>query len=299
MFNGEYYIQIPQSNLKGHNYITGCSIDQVLGEWWAEQVGLVGHYPRERIQSALSALLRYNFRCNFVGIEQKPRKFVADNDAGMQMICWPNEWDRPTRPLFYADEVMTGFEYAAAATMVQSGMLKEGYMVVKAIYDRYDGRLREDLTASETSSWGYSGNPFGDDECGKFYGRAMSVWSLLLASQGYYYNGPVKVIGFDPQWQPADHTSFFTGADGWGLFEQKRTAKSQSDVITVAWGKLDIAEIHLTVNEGRKVRSFTIEAGGKSISGKITQEKHDVVLKLKKPINISSGQKIKILLDLK
>ena len=298
LWNGEYYIQIPQSNLKGHNYITGCSIDQVLGEWWAVQVGLVGHYPRERIQSALSALLRYNFRCNFVGIVQKPRKFVADNDAGMQMICWPNEWDRPARPLFYADEVMTGFEYAAAATMVQSGMLKKGYMVVKAIYDRYDGRLREGLTASETSSWGYSGNPFGDDECGKFYGRAMSVWSLLLASQGYYYNGPEKVIGFDPQWQPADHTSFFTSADGWGLFEQKQNAEFQSDVITIAWGKLDVAEIHLTVDQGREVGSFTIEADGKSIAGKITQDQHDVVLKLKKPINISSGQKIKILLDL-
>lgn len=298
LWNGEYYIQIPQSNLKGHNYITGCSIDQVLGQWWAKQVGLVGHYPQERVRSALNALLRYNFRCSFVGIVQKPRKFVSDNDAGMQMICWPNEWDRPARPLFYADEVMTGFEYAAAATMVQSGMLKEGYMVVKAIYDRYDGKLREGLTASETASWGYSGNPFGDDECGKFYGRAMSVWSLLLASQGYYYNGPEKVIGFDPQWQPADHISFFTSADGWGLFEQKQNAEFQSDVITIAWGKLDVAEIHLTVDQGREVGSFTIEADGKSITGKIAQDRHDVVLKLKKPINISSGQKIKILLDL-
>jgi uncharacterized protein (DUF608 family) len=298
LWNGEYYIQIPQSNLKGHNYITGCSIDQVLGEWWAEMVGFDGHYPKERVRSALRALLKYNFRCNFVGVPQKPRKFVADNDAGMQMICWPNEWDRPTKPLFYADEVMTGFEYAAAATMVQAGMLKEGYMIVKTVYDRYDGRLREGLTASEVSSRGYSGNPFGDDECGKFYGRAMSVWSLLLASQGFYYNGPEKAIGFDPQWQPADHASFFTGADGWGLFEQKRTTNLQSDVITVAWGKLDVAEIRLTVDKRRKVRSFKIKADGKSIAGIITQDQHDVVLKLKKPISISSGKEIEICLDL-
>lgn len=93
-------------------------------------------------------------------------------------------------------------------------------------------------------------------------------------------------------------TSFFTSADGWGLFEQKQNAKFQSDVITIAWGKLDVAEIHLTVDQGRKVRSFTIEADGKSIAGKITQNRHDVVLKLKRSINISSGQKIKILLDL-
>ena len=64
---------------------------------------------------------------------------------------------------------MTGFEYAAAATMVMNGMLEEGFLVAKAVYDRYDGRLRDQLTATRTSSWGYSGNPFGDDECGKFY----------------------------------------------------------------------------------------------------------------------------------
>jgi hypothetical protein len=127
----------------------------------------------------------------------------------------------------------------------------------------------------------------------------MSVWSLLLASQGYYYNGPEKAIGFAPRWQPDDHASFFTSADGWGLFEQKRNANLQSDVITVAWGKLDVAEIHLTVEQGRKVESFKIKADGNSIAGKITQDQYDVVLKLKRPVSISSGQKIKILLDLK
>lgn len=298
LWNGEYYIQIPESHIKGHNYITGSSIDQVLGEWWAEMLGIDGHYPPQRVRSALNALLRYNFRDSFVGVEQKPRKFVDDKDAGMQMICWPNEWDRPAKPLFYADEVMTGFEYAAAAAMVQKGMLKEGYMVVKAVHDRYDGRLRKGLTAAQTASWGYSGNPFGDDECGKFYGRAMSVWSLLLASQGYYYNGPEKVIGFAPQWQPDDHASFFTSADGWGLFQQKQNADLQSDVITVEWGKLDVAEIRLTVSQERKVRSSDIKAAGKSIAGKITQDKNNVVLKLKRPVNISSGQKIEILLNL-
>jgi hypothetical protein len=234
-----------------------------------------------------------------VGVKQKPRKFVDDNDAGMQMICWPNEWDRPTKPLFYADEVMTGFEYAAAATMVQKGLLKEGYMVVKAIYDRYDGRLRTGLTPSEVASQGYSGNPFGDDECGKFYGRALSVWSMLLASQGYYYNGPEKAIGFAPQWQPHDHASFFTAAEGWGLFQQKQDAKLQSNVIKVAWGKLDVAEIRLTVEQGRKVRSFKIEVDGKPIAGKIKQNQNDVVLKLKKPVSVAAGQKMNIQLKLK
>jgi len=293
LWNGEYYIQIPESHIKGHNYITGSSIDQVLGEWWAEMVGLDGHYPPERVRSALNALLRYNFRCSFVGVVQKPRKFVDDNDAGMQMICWPNEWDRPVKPLYYADEVMTGFEYAAAATMVQSGMLKEGYMVVKAIYDRYDGRLREGLTASEVSSRGYSGNPFGDDECGKFYGRAMSVWSLLLASQGYYYNGPAKSIGFDPQWQPADHTSFFTGADGWGLFSQTRGATGrQTERIEVKYGNLKLKSMVFKLPEGAESTDVRVTIGEKPLNAKHKLDDGRLTITLSSPITLHQGDAI-------
>ena len=91
--------------------------------------------------------------------------------------------------------------------------------MTKAISDRYDGRLRTGLASHPT--WGYSGNPFGDDECGKFYARAMSVWSILLACQGYIYDGPAGVIGFKPVWKPEDHKSFFSAAEGWGLFTQR------------------------------------------------------------------------------
>ena len=297
LWNGEYYIQIPEPNLMAHNYITGCSIDQVLGEWWANLLGLDGHYPPERVRSALNSLLRYNFKCSFVGVEQKPRKFVSDNDAGMQMICWPNKWDRPAEPLFYAEEVMSGFEYSAAAAMVQFGMLKEGFMVTKAIYDRYDGRLRTDLTNMNVASWGYSGNPFGDDECGKFYGRAMSVWSLLLACQGFDYNGPEKIIGFDPQWQPENHASFFTAANGWGLFEQKRTDNSQKNIIKIAYGKVDLTEVRLTTAPDRKIDSCDVTMSGKHVTANLSQNANKLYLKFPRPLTINAGDTLEITLS--
>ena len=33
-------------------------------------------------------------------------------------------------------------------------------------------------------------------ECGRFYARALSSWSLLLAAQGFIYEGPRARIGF-------------------------------------------------------------------------------------------------------
>ena len=67
----------------------------------------------------------------------------------------------------------------AAATMIEAGMMKEGLTIVKAVSDRYRGNLKVGYDGA-WSNFGYSGNPFGDDECGKFYSRAMSIWSVLL-----------------------------------------------------------------------------------------------------------------------
>ena len=76
-------------------------------------------------------------------------------------------------------------------------------MVIKVISDRYDGRLRTDgVSDFDNGPWGYSGNPFGDDECGKFYGRSLSVWSVLLASTGVYLRRPGR-----HHWISASHES--------------------------------------------------------------------------------------------
>ena len=297
LWNGQYYIQIPNPNLPGENYITGCSIDQVLGEWWASQLGLPHHYPIDRIRMALNSLLRYNFKCNFMNIVQKPREFVVESDAGMQMITWPNVNNRPTIHTLYADEVMTGFEYSAAAAMIQCGMLSEGYMIVKAVSDRYDGRMRTGLTPGNTASWGYSGNPFGDDECGKFYGRAMSVWSTLLASQGFLYNGPEKIIGFDPQWQPDNHISFFTASKGWGLFEQKRNDQSQMNIIRIAYGSLDISEIHLAIDQKYKLAAAKVKVAGTAINPKIHSEGEKIVLRFNQSVHLTPDGEMEISLD--
>jgi non-lysosomal glucosylceramidase len=236
LFNGEYYIQIPDPKPQ-QDYGNGCHIDQVLGQWWAHQLGLGWLYPTGHVRTALQSLFRYNLQMGFAGIKQLPRKFVADEDAGMQMITWP-KGDRPPKHMLYADEVMSGFEYSAAAMMVYAGLLKEGLAVVRAAYDRYDGRLRTGLTPGDSASWGYSGNPFCDDECGKFYARPMSVWSMLLACQGFIFDGPAGLIGFKPIWRPEDHRSFFTAAEGWGLFTQTRAAGKQTERIELRYGKL-------------------------------------------------------------
>ncbi|MBM3496773.1 MAG: glucosylceramidase, partial [Armatimonadetes bacterium] len=270
LFNGRYYIQIPDET-PYRDYGSGCHIDQVLGEWWSRLLDMDRVYPEEHVLSAMRALFESNLRYDFVGVHQVPRKFVHDDDAGLQMITWPQGGrPDPDHQMLYADEVMTGFEYAAASTMIYAGMLTEGLTVARAIYDRYDGRLREGLTASDFSSWGYSGNPFGDDECGKFYARAMSSWSLLQACQGLVYDGPAGLIGFRPRWKPGDHASFFTGAEGWGLFTQIRAASAQRPVqrerIEVRYGRLQIRTLLFEIPAAMRVAKVEVAIGGKPVA---------------------------------
>ena len=291
LWNGEYYEQNPGEKLL-QDYVDGCHIDQVLGQWWAHQMDLDRIYPQDRVRQALRSLLKYNFRPDFHGIPQAPRKFVADDDAGTKMITWPHG-PRPPHHMRYADECMTGFEYAAAATMVQEGLLRRGFAMTRAVWERYDGRLREGLTGA---AWGYSGNPFGDDECGKFYARAMSVWSMLLACQGFIYEGPAGRLGFEPVWQPADHRSFFTAAEGWGVFTQKRSDEAQIERIEVAHGKVRVKELIFQLPEGARPADITVKQDDRELDVESSLDDRRLTLRLSEPVEIEerSGLYVRI-----
>jgi len=291
LFNGEYYIQLPDAEPR-RDYGNGCHIDQVLGEWWANQLGLEPHYPLDRLRTAMHSLFKYNFRTNFHGFKQKPRKYVDDNDAGTLMITWPKA-DRPANHILYADEVWTGTEYSAAATMLQTGLLKEGLAVVLAASDRYDGRLRYGVAA-----WGTNGNPFCDEEAGKFYVRPMSIWSMLLACQGFVYDGPAGVIGFKPVWRPDDHISFFTVARGWGLFSQKRNAATQTHRIELTYGTLTVNQLLFELPAGAKPADIRIEADGKSIASSFNCIDGRLTIQLAKSITLRAGQSLAVVVHI-
>ncbi len=296
LYNGTYYIQIPEAQ-PYRDYGTGCHIDQALGEWWSRMLDMERVYPEEHVRSAMRALFESNFRFDFVGVNQVPRKFVHDDDAGMQMITWPRGGrPDPDHQMLYADEVMTGFEYSAASLMIYAGLIKEGLTVARAIADRYDGRLREGLTATDYSSWGYSGNPFGDDECGKFYARAMSSWSLLLACQGFVYDGPAGLIGFRPRWKPESHVSFFSAAEGWGRFTQKRTNKAQTERLEVRRGQVRVRTMAFEVAEGRRIGQARVALGGRAIPATMNQDGSELRVRLNEDVTAAAGQALTVTL---
>ncbi|MFP4056150.1 MAG: GH116 family glycosyl-hydrolase [Candidatus Brocadiia bacterium] len=289
LFNGHYYIQIPDPEPQ-QDYADGCHIDQLLGQWWAWQLDLGTFYPLDHVRTALGSLFRHNFRTDFRGVHQAPRKFVDEADAGMQMITWPRG-ERPPHHMRYADEVMSGFEYSAAATMVYAGLMRRGFVVLRAAAERYDGRLRTGLAGA---AWGYSGNPFGDDECGKFYARPMSIWSVLLACQGYVADGPAGLIGFRPAWKPDDHASFFTAAEGWGLFRQTRTPDGQTDILEVRYGRLRPRTLVFELPEDAEPQAVSVTVGQRQLAAAHSREGRQLTITLEARTTVPQGQTLAV-----
>lgn len=288
LWNGEYYIQIPEPN-PARDYNNGCHADQLLGQWWAHMLDLGYLYPRDRVGKALEAVTRHNFRTSFVGFKQVPRRYIPDDEGGLLICTWPHN-DRPKSFILYADEVWTGIEYAAAGAMVFEGLFEQARQIVKMARSRYDGRRRDGLNS------GPGGNPYNELECGKFYARAMSSWSLLVASQGQVLEGPKGILGFKPRWQPEDHRSFYTAPEAWGLFVQRREGKQQTERIEVRHGRLCLKELVFELPPDATTPTATATAGGKPLNVSVKSNGAEVRLSLAAECVVTEGDAVEIVL---
>ncbi len=287
LFNTQlgYFIQIPDKPGTDQAYGNGSEIDQLLGQYWSNLLGLGELYPKAHIRSALQKLYTNNFQTSFVGYNfQGQRHFVSPNDAGLVMCTWPTGSTKPPNPLGYYAESMTGFEYGAAVAMMQTGLLTEGFTVFKAVRDRYNGVVRPE--------WDWpGGDPFREVEWGSYYFRALAAWSAIPATQGYAYDGPANAIAFHPVFKPDNHVSFFMGSEGYGLFSQARTAMNQMDTIAVKSGKLTLKQLDFYLDSLAAPKNVVVKNNGVTLSPTVTFGTTDgnIHLAFATPITLSAG----------
>lgn len=166
LFNGDYYEQKIPVHCGDVKYQLGkcCLVDQLVGQQMAHLWGLGDLAKGENLRKTCESIMKWNFLPDFSRHFNNMRTYCAGSEAGLLMGSWPR--GRLKSPFPYFGEVMTGFEYVAAAEMVFQGMDAEALKVVKAVRDRHDG---------------YRRNPFDEPECGHNYARSMASWNVLLA----------------------------------------------------------------------------------------------------------------------
>jgi len=287
LFNGEYYTQVVDLKDRArvekfgalnywdaeHEEIKyqigeGCEIDQVLAQWHANLYGLGEIFDPRQTFNALKAIYRHNFKKPVRGYFNPCRVFMLNDEAGLVMCAWPEGRPRPTIPVPYSQEVMTGMEYAAAGQMIQNGMVKEGLEIVAAIRNRYDGEKR---------------NPWNEIECGSNYARAMASYALLNAFSGFEFDMPARKIGFHPL--PVENERFrcFWSLDSaWGVFE----LTPDGNELRVLYGNLEL-EVLVVPLLGRPA---TASLGGVPVDCKVAGDE----VYFTTPVLITAGQSLQV-----
>lgn len=294
LWNGRYYIQKPDTISPASDYATGCHSDQLIGQWWADQLGLESLYPDHRVLSATEAVLRYNFKSNLKNHHQKPREFAKPEEAGFVVTTWP-KGDRPVNAPVYSDEIWSVYEFTIGASLLRNFKTREALMVLKAGADRYDGQ-RKDGYQGAWGNFGFSGNPFGDDECGQFYSRSLANWSIILAMQGFYYDGPKGIIGFSPTWMPENHISFFSTAKAWGNYKQRLSPDSNIYIIDIKYGELKLNKLYISAVDSSLKGEIIVSVNGDLIDFNHSYTGNKIQLNLD-DVELLRGDRLKVLIE--
>lgn len=225
----------------------GSEIDQMLGQWHADLLGLGNIFDPDPRRRALRHMMEHNFKPRIGDVANLWRNFAVDGEAGT-VICDYTGARRPAIPIPYSEECMTGFEYAFAGLLFAEGFYDDGLRVVKAVRDRYDGKKR---------------NPYNEIECGSNYARSMASFALLPILSGFTFDLPRGEIGFRP-YRPGDFRSFWSLAPAWGVFERvdgSATVRVEEGALTLSRLSLgDLPPVVCVTADGKEI-PFRVENG--------------------------------------
>lgn len=205
----------------------GCLVDQLVGQYMAHVCGLGYLLDAQHVRATLASIMRCSFRESLRGQFNQMRSFALGDEPALLMATYP-KGRRPKRPFPYYNEVMTGFEYAAAVHMLYEDQIEDGLKVFRAIRARYDGRKR---------------SPFDEAECGHHYARAMASWAGVLALTGFHYSGVDQTIQFAASPTPAE--VFWSNGYAWGTFRQHPAPDQIQVELTVLHGALTLRRLTL------------------------------------------------------
>jgi uncharacterized protein (DUF608 family) len=231
LFNGEYYRQkIKDINAHKYQFGEGCLSDQLIGQWYADMLGLGNLTNSENIHKALRSIFQYNWKESFAEFPNPQRVYAMNDEKGLVLCTWPRG-KRPLFPFPYSDEVWYGIEYQVACCLIHHGFVDEGLAIVKGIRERHNGKNR---------------NPWNEVECGNHYARSLASYGLLQALSGFYHAAPEKRIQFAPRINEKNFQCVFSQEGSWGIFQQKLERKGGWEIrLTIKSGALELKEIIL------------------------------------------------------
>jgi uncharacterized protein (DUF608 family) len=205
-----------------YQYGKGCLSDGIVGAWLGEMAGLPGFIDELKVKKHLNSVYNYNFKKNLTDhVNPQRSTYALGNESGLLLCSWP-EGNDLTLSFPYSNEVWTGIEYQVASHLMRVGEVEKGLEIVRAVRNRYNGKVR---------------NPFNEYECGHWYARALSSYGLLQGLTGVRYDAVEQFLYINSQ--IGDFKSFLSTNKGFGNIELNN-GKVKLDVV---YGEIPVKKV--------------------------------------------------------
>ncbi len=226
LWNGSYFRlwHMPENGQTDE----GCMADQFAGYWYCAMLGLEPYADRKKVKKALRSIMHHNF---VPGRGLVNGSYPAGTEAPLQYYI-----------NYMVSEVWSGIEYAVASLMLYEGMKGDAAAICDEVYRRYHTR----------------GGIWRHDECGTYYYRPMSVWSVIMGLQQFRLDAPLKSL--ELRTAERNHRTVLCTGNGWGEF-----IRSQGPEAAIRWQDGSLKLKRLTLHTGNRARRIRVKLNGKSL----------------------------------
>ena len=293
LFNGEYFIQkLDPDHLEAPNTNKGCHSDQLLGQYWADQMDLSEIAEGEKVKKALKAIVKYNYHEQYktyldTASIKVSRYYALPTEPVLIGCSFPNggadiapgliknEWEKLV--IGYFSEPWTGQEHQVAATLISQGLVAEGLKIEKAVHSRYAPKKR---------------NPYNEIEYGNHYTRAMSGYAPFISASGFSLHEPNGEIGFDPKINPENFKSAFITGNAWGTFSQELNEVKKYK-LAIKYGTLSVSKLKLGLQAAKKASLYI---NGKKVRAHLLKKENKVIVSWKRT-ELKAGDELEVILN--
>ena len=256
-------------------YGKGCLADHMIGQWYAEMLGLGKLYNARKVRRALLSIFKYNWRSDLTDHPGLLRLYALRDETGLVICTWP-KGGRPGYPVVYCDEIWCGIEYQVASHLIYEGLVDEGLSVTKGVRERHRGDRR---------------NPWDEFECGHHYARSMASYAVMTALAGFHYDGAAGKMSFAPRIFEKDFRVFVSVGTGWGTFAQKFSGRKRTLTLEAAHGAFEIGELSVALSKPLP-KSAKAAVGGASIEAAIRRTATGASVVFDEKIRVEAGCKL-------
>ena len=273
LWNGQYY-QMARDVAAGTQN-TGILLAGTVGQWYADLCDLGDILPRDHVKLHNEAAFHY---CRQ---KTRPGMPYVHPDDGIAYIngFWPHG-GTPAGEGYWSGP-WSGIEYMFASSLAYLGRTDLAVTVVTDVYNRYIHRRA----------------PWDHVECGDHYFRPLSVWSVLLALQGFRWDAIRRSLGFTPRISQANHHSLFCTANGWGEYSALNSGVRRIHRVLHQSGKLALSEftIGITPTEGADpTRDLRVSLDGIAIEAAGIVSNNRLVISFHRSLRMKPGSTLEV-----